>query len=283
MTLPRLLPVAVALMGLACDPAANRVNRPNTPPPTPHQPNTDWELVWQDEFEGEAGTPPSPDRWVHDVGGHGWGNEQLEFNTDRTENAAHDGEGHLVLTARRERYGNRDYTSARIRTQGRYEPLYGRIEARIQLPVGRGIWPAFWMLGANIAAVDWPECGEIDIMEYRGQLPSILRGSLHGPGYSAGNNIGQEHVVSGKRLNEGFHIYAVEWEPDRIRWFLDDTMYFEATPAKLPAGARWVFDSPQFIILNVAVGGTFVGPVGRDTVFPQEMKVDYVRVYARPT
>ncbi|GHG94771.1 glycoside hydrolase family 16 protein [Comamonas sp. JC664] len=283
MTLPRLLPVAVALMGLACDPAANRVNRPNTPPPTPHQPNTDWELVWQDEFEGEAGTPPSPDRWVHDVGGHGWGNEQLEFNTNRTENAAHDGEGHLVLTARRERYGNRDYTSARIRTQGRYEPLYGRIEARIQLPVGRGIWPAFWMLGANIAAVDWPECGEIDIMEYRGQLPSILRGSLHGPGYSAGNNIGQEHVVSGKRLNEGFHIYAVEWEPDRIRWFLDDTMYFEATPAKLPAGARWVFDSPQFIILNVAVGGTFVGPVGRDTVFPQEMKVDYVRVYARPT
>ncbi|WP_426755045.1 glycoside hydrolase family 16 protein [Myxococcus sp. Y35] len=284
MTLQRLLPVALALTGLACDPAANRVNRPNPPPPhsTP-QPSTDWELVWQDEFDGPAGTPPSPERWVHDVGGHGWGNEQLEFNTDRTENAAHDGAGNLVITARRERYGNNDYTSARIRTQGRYEPTYGRIEARIQLPVGRGIWPAFWMLGANIASVDWPECGEIDIMEYRGQLPSIIRGSLHGPGYSAGNNIGQEHVVSGTRLNEGFHVYAVEWEPDRIRWFLDDTMFFEATPARLPEGARWVFDSPHFIILNVAVGGTFVGPVGRDTVFPQEMKVDYVRVYARPS
>ncbi|MFP2956918.1 glycoside hydrolase family 16 protein [Myxococcus sp. 1LA] len=283
MMLQRLLPVALALTGLACDPAANRVNRPNNPNPSTPQPSTDWELVWQDEFDGEAGTPPSPERWVHDVGGHGWGNEQLEFNTDRTENTAHDGAGNLVITARRERYGNREYTSGRIRTQGRYEPTFGRIEARIQLPVGRGIWPAFWMLGANIASVDWPECGEIDIMEYRGQLPSILRGSLHGPGYSAGNNIGQEHVVSGKRLNEGFHIYAVEWEPDRIRWFLDDTMYMEVTPSRLPEGARWVFNAPQFIILNVAVGGTFVGPVGRDTVFPQEMKVDYVRVYARPT
>ncbi|QQR43776.1 glycoside hydrolase family 16 protein [Myxococcus xanthus] len=284
MTLQRLLPVALALTGLACDPAANRVNRPGTPPPLAHpQPSTDWELVWQDEFDGPEGTPPSPERWVHDVGGHGWGNEQQEFNTDRTENTAHDGAGNLVITARRERYNGRDYTSGRIRTQGRYETTYGRIEARIQLPVGRGIWPAFWMLGANIHSVDWPECGEIDIMEYRGQLPSILRGSLHGPGYSAGNNLGQDYVVSGVRLNEDFHVYAVEWEPNRIRWFLDGTAFFEATPAQLPEGARWVFDQPQFIILNVAVGGNFVGPVGRDTVFPQQMKVDYVRVYARPT
>jgi beta-glucanase (GH16 family) len=266
---------------LACDPAAHRVNKPETPPTTTPQPSTDWELVWQDEFDGAAGTPPSADRWVHDVGGDGWGNEQLEFNTARPENASLDGEGNLVITARKERYGTRDYTSARINSRGRMERAYGRFEARIQLPVGRGIWPAFWMLGSDIGEVGWPECGEIDIMEYRGQLPSIVRGSLHGPGYSGGQNIGAEHVVSGAKLNEGFHVYAVEWEPERIRWMLDDVTFFEATPARLPAGKRWVYDHPHFIILNVAVGGNYVGPPDRNTVFPQQMKVDYVRVYTR--
>ena len=278
----RLLPwAALALGTLACDPAANRTTKPEPPlPVTPQQPSlTDWELVWQDEFEGPAGTPPAPERWKHDVGGEGWGNAQLEFNTNRPENASLDGEGNLVITARKERYGTNDYTSARINTSGRFDRAYGRYEARIQLPVGRGIWPAFWLLGSDIGSVGWPDCGEIDIMEYRGQLPSIVRGSLHGPGYSGGDNVGAEHVAAGVRLNEDFHVYAVEWEPNRIRWQLDGVTFFEATPAQLPAGKRWVFDHPHFIILNLAVGGHFVGPVDRTTVFPQQMKVDYV--YAR--
>ncbi|WP_164015264.1 glycoside hydrolase family 16 protein [Pyxidicoccus trucidator] len=282
MTSIRLLPWLAALGTLACDPAASKQTKPDAPPTSTPQPSTDWALVWQDEFDGPAGTPPSPERWKHDVGGGGWGNEQLEFDTARPENASLDGAGHLVITARKERYEERDYTSARINTQGRFEPTYGRIEARLQLPVGRGIWPAFWMLGADVGSLGWPDCGEIDIMEYRGQLPSIVRGSLHGPGYSGGDNLGAEHVAAGVKLNEDFHVYAIEWEPERIRWFLDGTMFFEATPARLPAGKKWVFDHPHFIILNVAVGGNFVGPVDRSTVFPQQMKVDYVRVYARP-
>ncbi len=283
MTSLRLLPwlATMGTLACACDPAASKQTKPDAPPTTSPQPSTDWELVWQDEFDGPAGTPPSPDKWKHDVGGDGWGNEQLEFDTARPENASMDGEGHLVITARKERYQGKDYTSARINTSGRLDRAYGRYEARLQLPVGRGIWPAFWMLGSDVGTVGWPDCGEIDIMEYRGQLPSIVRGSLHGPGYSGGNNLGQEHVSAGVKLNEDFHVYAVEWEPERIRWFLDGTMFFEATPAKLP-GKKWVFDHPHFIILNVAVGGNFVGPVDRTTVFPQQMKVDYVRVYARP-
>ncbi|OJT23867.1 glycosyl hydrolase family 16 [Archangium sp. Cb G35] len=280
MTRLRLLPWLAALSTLACDPAANRSIKPDVPN-TPGQPSPEWQLVWQDEFDGPAGTPPAPERWVHDVGGHGWGNEQLEFDTDRPENASLDGTGNLVITARKENYSGRNYTSARINTSGRFEQTYGRFEARIQQPVGRGIWPAFWMLGANVGEVGWPECGEIDIMEYRGQLPAITRGSLHGPGYSGGNNLGSEFVVSGGKLNEDFHVYAVEWEPNRIRWLLDGKVFFETTPARLPAGARWVFDKPHFIILNVAVGGNYLGPPDSTTVFPQQMKVDYVRVYTR--
>ncbi|NMO14654.1 glycoside hydrolase family 16 protein [Pyxidicoccus fallax] len=284
MTRTRLLPWLAAMGTLvACDPAAHRNQKPDAPPPsTTPQPSTEWELVWQDEFEGPEGTPPATERWRHDVGGDGWGNAQLEFNTDRTENAALDGDGHLVITARKERYGTRDYTSARLTTKGRFERAYGRFEARLQMPVGRGMWPAFWLLGADIDEVGWPQCGEIDILEYRGQLPSIIRGSLHGPGYSGGNNIGLEHVVAGAKLNEDFHVYAVEWEPERIRWLLDGKVFFEATPKSLPAGKQWVYDHPHFIILNLAVGGNFVGPPDRTTVFPQQLKVDYVRVYARP-
>ncbi|NOK33220.1 glycoside hydrolase family 16 protein [Corallococcus exercitus] len=277
--------LALALSGLgmaSCDPAAGLDNKKNEQPgPVTEQPGTGWELVWQDEFDGPAGTLPSKERWVADVGGDGWGNGQFEYDTARAENASLDGEGHLAITARKERYGGNDYTSARLTTKNRYTQTYGRIEARIHLPTGRGIWPAFWMLGADVDSVGWPECGEIDIMEYRGQIPSIVRGSLHGPGYSGGANIGREHAVSGAPLSADFHVYAVEWEPERIRFILDDTVFFEATPKNLPAGKKWVYDHPHFLILNVAVGGSFVGPPDSSTVFPQTMKVDYVRVYER--
>ncbi|MCP3100520.1 glycoside hydrolase family 16 protein [Myxococcus sp. K15C18031901] len=279
MTTRRLLPWLAALGALACDPARN--GRADPPPTTAQPSHADWRLVWQDEFDGAQGSLPSPERWQADVGGDGWGNGQYEHNTARAENASLDGEGHLLITARREQYGGNDFTSARINTRGRFEPTYGRFEARIQLPTGKGIWPAFWMLGADFQKVGWPACGEIDIMEHRGQLPAIVRGSLHGPGYSGGENLGAEHVVSGGKLYEDYHLYAVEWDPERIRWLVDGVVYFEVTPKDLPAGKRWVFDHPHFLILNVAVGGNFVGPIDGTTQFPQVMRVDYVRAYTR--
>jgi beta-glucanase (GH16 family) len=280
MTPRRALLALVALACPACDPAASHVSRPETQPPDT-LPATGWELVWQDEFDGAAGTLPSADRWVADVGGDGWGNGQYEFDTARAENASLDGEGHLAITARREQYGGNDYTSARLTTRGRLERAYGRFEARIQQPVGRGMWPAFWMLGTDVGTAGWPACGEIDIMEHRGQIPAIIRGSLHGPGYSGGQNVGREHAVSGVKLSDDFHVYAVEWEPERVRFLMDDTVFFEATPALLPAGKKWVYDHPFFLILNLAVGGGYVGPPDSSTVFPQTMRVDYVRVYTR--
>jgi beta-glucanase (GH16 family) len=236
-----------------------------------------WRLVWADEFDGPAG-PLDPAKWTHDVGGDGWGNDQLEFDTDRLTNSAVDGAGHLIITAREEAFGGRRYTSARILTRDRFARRYGRFEARIQLPRGQGIWPAFWMLGANIGNVGWPQCGEIDIMEFRGQNERECTVALHGPGYSGGNPLGAV-APSDTPLPDDFHVFAVEWAPERIQWFVDDRQVFEATPADIPPGTRWVYDHPFFIILNVAVGGRFLGNPDATTQFPQQMRVDYVRVW----
>ncbi|MEO1337060.1 MAG: glycoside hydrolase family 16 protein, partial [Myxococcota bacterium] len=160
---------------------------------------------------------------------------------------------------------------------------YGRIEARIKLPVGSGIWPAFWMLGDDFAEVGWPQTGEIDIMEYRGQRPGTVIGSIHGPGFSGGDSISAQFSLEEGGFDDDFHVFAVEWDPSRIAWFVDDEVYNVVTAGDVVIGQNreWVFDHPFFIILNVAVGGTFVGPVGADTVFPQTMLVDYVRVFSR--
>ena len=238
------------------------------------------ELVWSDEFEGPAGTLPDPERWRFDVGGHGWGNQQLEHNTGRPENASLDGEGRLAITARRESFGGNAYTSARIKTQGLFEAAYGRFEARILLPEGRGIWPAFWLLGNDIDSAGWPACGEIDVMEFRGQHPAVVLGTVHGPGYSGAGGVGTETSVGGG-LAGRFRLFAVDWQADRIRWFVDDFQYHEVTPGDLPEGAEWVFDHPFFLLLNVAVGGGFVGDPDAATIFPSTMLVDYVRVYQR--
>jgi beta-glucanase (GH16 family) len=238
----------------------------------------DWQLVWQDEFEGPAGQLPDSSRWQFDIG-TGWGNSQLEFDTDRAENVSLDGSGHLAITARREDYQGSFYTSGRINTWGRFEQECGRFEARIRLPVGQGIWPAFWLLGSNFDEVGWPECGEIDILEYRGQEPNILHGSLHGPGYSGGRAITDRFQLVGEGFDAGFHVFAVEWDVGRVTWIVDDIVYNTVEPDDLPPGGRWVFNHPFFIILNVAVGGNFVGPPNGNTSFPQTMYVDYVRVY----
>lgn len=237
-------------------------------------------LAWEDEFEGPAGQLPDADKWGYDVGGHGWGNAQLEYDTDWPSNVSLDGEGHLAITAREEAYLENDYTSARINTKGLFQQARGRFEARIKLPVGQGIWPAFWLLGANFETVGWPECGEIDIMEYRGQEPDIVHGSLHGPGYSGGEALTKRYTLyGGEGFNDDFHVFAIEWDSNSITWLIDNTPYNTVTSADLPSNGHWVFDHPFFIILNVAVGGYFVGSPDGTTTFPQTMLVDYVRVY----
>ena len=239
-------------------------------------PAPDWTLVWSDEFDGPAGQLPNPANWVFDIG-TGWGNRQLEFDTDRPENVSLDGQGNLAITARRESYGGSAYTSGRIKTQGLFEQAYGRFEARIRLPTGQGIWPAFWMLGSDFATAGWPECGEIDVMEYRGQEPTIVHATAHGPGYSAGGGLTSRYRLTGDRFDTGFHEFAIEWTDERIVWFVDGQRY-HAVDRDDPPGP-WVFDHPFFILLNVAVGGNFVGPPSGSTPFPQSMLVDWVRVY----
>lgn len=244
-------------------------------------PERNWELVWSDEFEGLAGERIDAAKWNYDIGTD-WGNAQLEFDTDRTENVSLDGLGRLAIVAREESYAGRDYTSARIVTRDRFEPTYGRVEASIRLPIGQGIWPAFWLLGANINEVSWPQCGEIDIMEYRGQEPSITHGSLHGPGYSGGNAVTRRYTLVGSQFNEGFHEFAIEWGPGYIDWYVDKVLFLRVSPNDV-APDEWVFDHPFYIILNVAVGGNFVGPPDATTVFPQTMLVDWIRVYKEST
>lgn len=236
----------------------------------------EWTLVWSDEFEGPAGQRPNPTKWRFDIGTD-WGNAQLEWTTDRPENVSLDGNGNLAIVARKEAFNGQPYTAGRIKTQDLFEKAYGRFEARIDLPSGRGIWPAFWMLGADIDQVGWPQTGEIDIMEFRGQEPSVLLGTVHGPGYSGGTAVGRRLELPSGRLDTGFHVYRVDWEPGRITWYLDGEPYFVVTPADVKG--EWVFDDPFFMLLNVAVGGTFVGSPDESTPFPQTMLVDWVRVY----
>ena len=235
-------------------------------------------LVWSDEFDGPAGQSPGSTRWTFDVGTD-WGNAQLEYDTARPVNVSLDGQGHLAITALEEDYLGCDYTSGRINTRNRFARTRGRFEARIKLPVGQGIWPAFWLLGANIGSVGWPSCGEIDIMEYRGQYPSVATGALHGPGYSGGNSLGGQYTLASASFNDDYHVFAIDWDSSSIDWSVDDQVYMTLGPSDLPPGTSWVFNSDFFIILNVAVGGNYVGAPDATTVFPQTMLVDYVRVY----
>jgi len=235
-------------------------------------------LLWADEFDGPAGQLPATSKWRFDIGTD-WGNDQLEFDTDRPENVALDGNGNLAIVARAESYEGCDYTSGRINTRGLFAQTRGRFEARLKLPVGHGLWPAFWLLGENIETVGWPSCGEIDIMEYRGQEPNTVHGSLHGPGYSGGGAISGHFILPGNGFDADFHIFAVEWDATGITWLVDGLVYQRRGPADLPAGANWVFDHPFFIVLNLAVGGSFVDGPDASTQFPQTLLIDWVQVY----
>jgi beta-glucanase (GH16 family) len=250
-----------------------------------------WNLVWQEEFDGPAGTAPNPVYWDYDVGGGGWGNNELQFYTARPENISVDGLGHLAITARSEAYQGRDYTSARISTRARFEQGLGRWEARIRLPTGMGLWPAFWLLGADFPQVGWPACGEIDVMEMRGQAPGAVNGTLHATGYSGGSALTAQYICQVPPtcatppctplcpFDQDFHVFAVEVEANRIRFEVDGSVYQEVRQDLMPRGASWPFDKPFFVILNVAVGGSYVGAPNVATVFPQTMLVDYVRYY----
>ena len=247
-------------------------------------PASKWHLVWNDEFNGGNGSAPDKTKWVIETGGNGWGNHELEYYTNRVDNVQMQ-DGRLVITAKREGYSDSDgvfrgYTSARIKTQSKFAQRYGRFEARIQIPRGQGVWPAFWMLGDDISKNPWPACGEIDIMENIGKEPDTVHGTIHGPGYSGDHAIGSPYKLpDGKSFADDYHLYAVEWEPDTIRFYVDDHLYATRTPADLPPGAKWVYDHPFFLILNLAIGGAWPGDPDVRTRFPQTMLVDYVRVY----
>jgi beta-glucanase (GH16 family) len=240
-----------------------------------------WQLVWEDDFAGSASQLPDKSKWVFDIGkgpgNDGWGNAELQYYTDRPENVSLDGNGNLAIIAKRESYAGSPYTSARITTKGLFQQAFGRFEARIKTPYGPGIWPAFWLLGSDIDVVGWPQCGEIDIMELRGQEPNIIGGAVHGPGYSGGSPVSKAYGFENKRFDTDYYVFAVEWGEDYINYFVDDVIYQQITPEDV--SGEWVFDQPFYILLNVAVGGNYVGFPAAGTPFPQTMLVDYVRVY----
>lgn len=229
----------------------------------------EWLLVWQDEFNYEGALDET--KWAYDLGDWGWGNAELQNYTSEPENVKIE-DGLLKITAQ-----SGPYTSARVKTQGLFEQVYGRFEARIKMPYGQGIWPAFWLLGNNIEEVSWPQCGEIDIMEYRGQEPNIIHSTVHGPGYSGAGGVGRDLTFDNDRFDADFHVFAIEWDTDYIDFFVDDLHHLRITPQDV--SGEWVYDHPFFIILNVAVGGNYVGSPNQNTTFPQTMEVDYVRVF----
>ncbi len=244
--------------------------------------STGWPLVWSDEFDGPAGSRPSATRWTAETGGHGWGNAEHQHYTDRVDNSRHDGQGHLIIEARKEKFGKNEFTSARLVTREKFSRTYGRFSARLKLPKGRGLWPAFWMMGTSITTEDWPACGEIDVMEFIGHEPGAVHGTLHGPCYSGADGIGGSFRLPGtSSFPDGFHEFAVEWEPAEIRWLVDGVVYRRTTPADLN-GRVWVYDRPFFLLLNLAVGGHWPGPPDATTPFPARVIVDWIRVHADP-
>jgi uncharacterized protein (TIGR03437 family) len=240
-----------------------------------------WIPTWSDEFSGSS---LDSSKWVFEAGGNGWGNNESETYTSRPENLTVEN-GLLVIHALKENYSGTDgilkpYTSARIRTFGKFSQAYGRFEARIKIPFGQGIWPAFWMMGDDVNTADWPGCGELDIMENIGKEPTTVHGTAHGPGFSGPDSSGSSYSLPGNvRFADDFHVYSIEWEPTTVRWYVDSQLYKTLNKSDLRTGSKWVFDHNFFILLNLAVGGNWPGYPDNTTTFPQLMQVDYVRAY----
>jgi beta-glucanase (GH16 family) len=239
-------------------------------------------LAWADEFSGPRGGRPNPRKWTLETG-YGWGDRELQSYTGRPANVSLDGRGHLVITARRERYTGSDgrtanYTSARINSRARFEFAYGRVEARIRVPHGRGLLPAFWALGTNLDVAGWPRAGEIDFVEVYGSDPSTVHGTLHGPRRGHEDYALEATRRTGDSLANDFHVYGVSWSPGKIVFRLDGVPYAVRTRRDLPAGSRWSFEHPFFLLFTLAVGPRWLGPPDATTPWPATMLVDWVRV-----
>lgn len=241
-------------------------------------------VVFEDNFDGAAGSAVDGNKWQIETGDN-VNNHERQWYTPGNDNAALDGNGNLVITAKKENpgnyqcwYGACEYTSSRLNTSGKFSAEYGHVEARMKVPRGQGMWPAFWMLGDNMGDVGWPAAGEIDVMENVGKEPSTVHGTLHGPGYSGEGGIGEAYSLpNGEAFADKFHTFAIDWSPDSIKWSVDGNVFQTRTPADL-GGKEWVYNKPFFLILNLAVGGYWPGDPDGDTKFPSELVVDYVRV-----
>jgi beta-glucanase (GH16 family) len=278
-TVPTPAPTATITAAVTPPSVSTQIPNPTAlPSPTAEWDRPGWTLVWQDEFDGPK---LNPQNWNYDLGGNGWGNREAQVFTNRPENIRIQ-DGMLVIEARQESkpIAGRHYSSARVKTEGLHHWQYGRIEARLKLPQGQGIWPAFWMMGEDYEENGWPACGEADIMEYIGSEPDLIHATMHGPGYSGRDGIGTTLAVPAESLQNDFHVYAIEWDENEIRWYFDDQQYFKRTPQDVPGD--WVFNHPFFILLSLSVGGNWPGSPDSTTVFPQYLLVDYVRVYQKP-
>ena len=278
----------VLYAALAC--AYNAASPPSTS-------SRDWVEVWSDDFDGAAGARVDSTKWRYEIGDGcqqgicGWGNNEKEYYADAAENIALDGQGHLTIVARTAPrgeggglvcyYGACRYTSAKITTRGLMDALPGRVEARIKLPAGQGLWPGFWMLGRDHPTTPWPACGELDIMEHRGSQPSTTSSAVHGPGYAGGASFNHAHTLERGAYADDFHAFAVEWDSVGARFFVDGAIHYSITRATVERAGPFVLDQPFFVILNLAIGGNFDGDPASDAIFPATMLVDYVRVYRR--
>jgi beta-glucanase (GH16 family) len=258
------------------------------PAPVPHTTASSatpaLQATFTDDFDGAAGSGVDTSKWTQETGDNSGNNHERQYYTSGTDNAALDGNGHLVITAKKENpnnyqcwYGTCQYTSARMNTSGKFSAQYGHVEARMKIPRGQGMWPAFWMLGTDIDSVSWPNCGEVDIMENIGKEPATVHGTIHGPGYSGANGIGAGYNLPSGAFADDFHTFAVDWAPDSIKWSVDGNVYETRTPADV-GGNQWAFNKPFFLILNLAVGGDWPGDPDGSTTFPKELVVDEISV-----
>lgn len=281
--LPRLaVTVFLAALLAACLP-------PAIGDPPPGGSPDGWTLTWQQEWNEAAGTRPDPAFWSYAVGNrttNGWGNQELQYYTNSSANSAIDGQGNLVIAARRATAGQTlpcwhggdcAYTSARLHTQNKVTMQYGRIEARMKVPPGVGLWPAFWMMG-NTGY--WPVGGEIDVMEWVGSEPTSVVGSVHGPYPDETVWSRPRSIELAGAVSDDYHVFALEKRPGDLRWFVDGVQFHRVTRADMPAGGQWVMDQPFYVLLNLAVGGIWPGPPNDATVFPAPLKVDYLRIYS---
>jgi beta-glucanase (GH16 family) len=263
----------------------------NTPSTDPTTATREWIQIWSDEFEGAAWARIDTTKWRFDVsdgcaaGICGWGNNEKEYYTDAPDNIALNGSGQLMIVARLAPsgmtcyYGPCRYTSAKITTRGKMNAAPGRVEARIKLPSGQGLWPAFWMLGTSFPATPWPQCGELDIMENHGSTTSGVSSAVHGPGYSGNTPFVRGYALAQGTFSDDFHTFSVEWDSAQVRFLVDNTAHYTVTRSQLQVYGKSILDQPFFLILNLAVGGNFDGDPRSDTIFPATLLVDYVRVY----